>query len=185
MSWANTRKLPIVWVLPLRKPGLQTAAWQLLAGLLFSTVYVVMGHLYFHEHRFFTIGQRMGFVLHWAALPALVLIIAIINVAVRRSKDNPFNAHELQSPEMQLATRFLTNTVEQLLLASIVWLGLAAFLPHSGLQLVPVLTTLFVVGRMAFYIGYRIRPVWRYFGYAVTFLPTIVGCFYLVYRLFI
>lgn len=44
----------------------------------------------------------------------------------------------------------------QALLAAIDWLGLAASVPHSALAFVPAMAAPFVVGRVAFWIGYRL-----------------------------
>ena len=52
----------------------------------------------------------------------------------------------------------------QALLAAIDWLGLAASVPHAALAFVPAMAAPFIVGRVAFWIGYLACPIARAIG---------------------
>ena len=48
-------------------------------------------------------------------------------------------------------------------------LALAASLPPERIQIVGAAAIVFVAARLAFWIGYRIDPLYRAFGFAATF----------------
>ena len=52
----------------------------------------------------------------------------------------------------------------------------------APLRLLPVLVGLFVVGRVAFWIGYHQSPLSRAFGFATTFYPTVVVLVWVAWR---
>ena len=59
---------------------------------------------------------------------------------------------------------------------------LCTFLDTYSIKLIPILATLFVLGRIAFGIGYLKEPIERAFGLGVTMYPTIAVLIYDVYR---
>jgi hypothetical protein len=67
------------------------------------------------------------------------------------------------------------NTLEQSVLASVLYPSLACLAADDGFLLLPQLLTLFCIGRLAFWIGYRHGAPWRAFGFAATFYPTVFG----------
>jgi uncharacterized membrane protein len=67
------------------------------------------------------------------------------------------------------------NTLEQAVLASILYLALETLPPASGITIVPQLLALFCIGRLAFWFGYRFGAAWRAVGFALTFYPTVYG----------
>jgi hypothetical protein len=75
---------------------------------------------------------------------------------------------------LEINLRYNLNTLEQLVLAAVAWSNLALVLSHDRLVLIPAMATLFVIGRITFWIGYLWRPVARAFGMILTALPTAV-----------
>ncbi len=59
---------------------------------------------------------------------------------------------------------------------------LSTFVDAYSIKLIPILATLFVFGRRAFWIGYLKDPLDRAFGQEVTLYPTIAVLIYDVYR---
>jgi uncharacterized MAPEG superfamily protein len=59
---------------------------------------------------------------------------------------------------------------------------LSTFLDTYSIKLIPILATLFVFGRIAFWICYLKDPLDRAFGQGVTLYPTIAVLIYDVYR---
>ena len=51
-----------------------------------------------------------------------------------------------------------------------------------SIKLIPILATLFVFGRIAFWIGYLKQPIERAFGLGVTLYPPIAVLIYDAYR---
>ncbi len=59
---------------------------------------------------------------------------------------------------------------------------LSTFLDSYSIKLMPILATLFVLGRIAFWVGYLKQPIERAFGLGVTLYPTIAVLIYDAYR---
>ena len=69
---------------------------------------------------------------------------------------------------MTIIGRVADNTTQQLLLLLIGSLALAVQLPAGQLQVVGAAAIVFAFMRVAFWIGYRIHPLYRAFGFAGT-----------------
>ena len=70
---------------------------------------------------------------------------------------------------VDISRRVLTNTVEQSLIFALAALAMAVLTPAGQLGLLGVLAILFVIARVAFWIGYLRDPLYRYPGMALTF----------------
>jgi hypothetical protein len=62
----------------------------------------------------------------------------------------------------------LHNTLQQYVLFVIGTLALSVSLPASQLKVIAAATIVFIVARFAFWIGYRVHPLYRAFGMAAT-----------------
>jgi hypothetical protein len=62
--------------------------------------------------------------------------------------------------------RVADNTTQQFLIFLAATLGLATSLPPEDMNVIPAATIVFVTGRLLFWIGYRIDPLYRAFGFA-------------------
>ncbi len=110
-----------------------------------------------------------------ASLPGgLFLLLVIGRLAQRRFFDDNIIDGEpfVAGSEADIDQRVLTNTVEQLVLASVTW-------PFVGMVLggvaVIALGIGFGIARIAFWIGYHQSPPLRAFGFAASFYPTIAA----------
>ena len=113
----------------------------------------------------------------WLLVPALCLIAMIGRLAQRR-----FFQAELTEGEppafgtpAQRDAAVLQNTLEQSVLAALVWPALALSLPQDRLGAIPALACGFVVTRLAFWAGYGSGAVGRAFGFAGTFYATVLA----------
>jgi len=127
-------------------------------------------------------ASRLEFAGRWLLAPATMLLLGIGAVAAGR-----FIVHEAMdgsrapsSRTLEINLRYNRNTLEQLMLAAIAWMSLALVLPQDRLAVIPTLAILFVVGRIAFWIGYLIAPWARAFGFALTFYPTVAAYVWLI-----
>jgi MAPEG family len=106
--------------------------------------------------------------------PGLFLALVIGRLAQRRFFDdaiidgNPFPA----GSGAELDQRVLTNTVEQLVLALLLWPFVAMSL---GGAVAIALGASFALMRVVFWIGYHLSPPLRGLGFAGTFYPTIIA----------
>lgn len=118
-------------------------------------------------------------------LPGLVLLAMIAVVAASRF----FAGGAIDGgafPEGSAGAihdRVLRNTVEQGVLAAMLWPALGYMLGDKGPGVVLMLGLGFAVARLAFWIGYLKAPALRAFGFAATFYPTIAAALFAAWYL--
>ena len=83
---------------------------------------------------------------------------------------------------LDIDQRYLQNTLEQFILLLVAHLGLSLVLPIEALVLIPVLVSLFIFARLAFWIGYHKKPTARALGFVATFYPSAISLFYVLYK---
>jgi hypothetical protein len=116
-----------------------------------------------------TAADRIAYALRWAVLPALLvfaMVAAVGNARFASEAIDPTLGKE--SPKMIVDGRVADNTLQQLVLFLIGMLALAITLPVQRLDIVAAVSITFVIVRIAFWVGYRIKPVYRAFGFAST-----------------
>lgn len=126
-------------------------------------------------------ASRLAFAVQWLVWPGMTLLAGIFGASRRGFYEEAIEGTRTPAPwTLEVNLRYNTNTVEQVLLAAIAWLGLAASAPVSYLSAIPVMAVLFVLGRVAFWVGYAINPLARTFGMTLSALPTILAYGYLM-----
>jgi hypothetical protein len=116
-----------------------------------------------------TSGDRLAYGLRWAViavLPFLAMVIAVGNARFKSEAIDPTAGKESQ--QMIVDGRVADNTLQQFLLFLVGSLGLASVLPIERLSIVAAAAVTFVIVRTAFWVGYRIKPVYRAFGFSST-----------------
>jgi hypothetical protein len=129
------------------------------------------------------LAGRLAFAVRWMLLPGICLLFGVI-VAGRRGfvPDAIDGTRTPASRSLEINLRYNQNTLEQMILACIVWASLATSLPTVSLVLIPAMATLFAIGRLAFWVGYLIHPMGRAFGMVVTVVPTIASYAWLLWN---
>ena len=125
----------------------------------------------------------LNLALVYAFLPGgLFLILVIGRLAQRRFFDDAIIDGEpfALGSGAEIDQRVLTNTVEQMLLALLIWPFAASWL---GGQTVIVMGVAMAVARLAFWIGYHLSPPLRAFGFAASFYPTILAVVWTLWKL--
>ena len=119
----------------------------------------------------------------YAFLPAgLVLMLLIGRIALTR-----FNNEELMDGQppapgsaADIDQRVLRSTVEQAVLALLTWPFVAMSL---GSVAVIAMGLSFAAARLVFWVGYRVSPPLRMFGFAASFYPTVLATFWALWRI--
>jgi uncharacterized MAPEG superfamily protein len=160
----------------------------IIAALVFSTTFVLIAYFLISLPLpiLDTVEQRLIFTLRCQIFPALMLFAGIAAVGNDRflsSAINPLISAESEGTRVHL--RYLSNTLEQFVLFFIASLVLSTFLDVHSIKLIPILATVFVLGRIAFWIGYLKNPLYRAFGFGVTLYPTAAMLFYDAYRVLV
>jgi len=121
---------------------------------------------------------RLTYAIHADAVTMLWLLAAVANVARGRffsPSDIDGGGLAPVSKRISVDIAIVQNTLEQSALASILYPSLACSASGEDFLLIPQLLTLFCIGRLTFWLGYRHGAPWRAFGFAVTFYPTVFG----------
>ena len=127
------------------------------------------------------LATRLALAARWLLAPGCMLLAGVQVAAGRGFHPDAIDGTPTpRSRVLEITLRYNRNTVEQTLLAAIAWLGLALAVPHAALALIPAMASLFVVGRIAFWIGYLAVPVARAFGMVLTALPTLAAYVWLL-----
>jgi hypothetical protein len=129
-------------------------------------------------------GGETRFIVHatrLAVYPAALLLLMVC--ACFRLFDTPgaedaFAGHE--SARFKIDVRVLQNSVEQTLIFLPSFFALATVVDDAHARLLPMHVALFCLGRVGFWIGYRVAPPLRGFGFETTLYTTLatIGWFF-------
>jgi len=123
--------------------------------------------------------SKLQFTLQFWSLPLIWLVFSIAYVIYRRVTTKTINPLAANQETVHEANCLLRNGVEQIALLTLTQLAL---LPHLDaemtLKLIPTLNIQWLVGRIAFFIGY---PNNRLYGWILSFYGTLPVSIYAVY----
>lgn len=117
------------------------------------------------------IAERLAYALKVDLLILLWLagcVRAVAAIRYRSDADRPGSAYAPPSPRLAVAAAVLQNSLEQTVLAMGAHLVLATVLRDGELVLLPALTGLYLLGRIAFALAYPRGAAARAFGMALT-----------------
>jgi hypothetical protein len=154
----------------------------LVANWIFSIAFFLGMKLVWHwQPDDWGIADRIALVLKDAVFALLPGVIGICIVAAQRLNPSMFVG---QTPKANSAVdinnRFILNTFEQFTAYFVANAGLAMYCPPEEARSLPLLTMLFVMGRILFWIGYHRNPYLRAFGFGITFYPTVLAFVWLM-----
>ena len=124
------------------------------------------------------IAERLAFALRWDALaviPLFAMIVAVGNERFLTEAIDPTAGKE--SRAMIVNGRVADNTLQQFIVFLMATLAVAAS-EGARLGVVSAAAAIFIVMRIAFWIGYRIDPLYRAFGMSSTaYLSVALGIY--------
>ena len=114
-------------------------------------------------------GERLAFAAKWIALAGAPLFAAVVAVGNERFLSEAIDPTlGKESRAMVVNGRMVDNSVQQYLLFIVAAFAVAASAAGRELSLVPAAAIVFLAMRFAFWMGYRIHPLYRAFGMAGT-----------------
>lgn len=120
--------------------------------------------------------QRLSVAIQSLTLLAVCLVVAVGRLAKYRFTTpediDGGGSHEC-SDQAALLQSLLQNTLEQAVLATLIYMAWAATMPGSTLSVVILAAIAFIVGRVLFFVGYQKGAPSRAFGFALTFYPSV------------
>jgi hypothetical protein len=154
----------------------------LVANWIFSIAFFMGVKLFWHwQPDDWGIADRIALVLKDAVFALLPGVIGICIVAAQRLDPSMWVGRVAKpNSALDINTRFILNTFEQFTAYFVANAGLAMYCPLEEARSLPLLTMLFVMGRILFWIGYHKNPYLRAFGFGITFYPTVAAFAWLV-----
>jgi hypothetical protein len=115
------------------------------------------------------VSSRLAYTLQMNAVAIRPLLVGIIFVGNNRFLSDAIDPTlNKESMATQINGRVVDNTLQQFILFLVGTLALSVSLAGPQMRAIPAVTLVFVVARIAFWIGYRIHPLYRAFGMAAT-----------------
>jgi hypothetical protein len=157
----------------------------LLGNWLFAAAFFAIGkHVWDWTPEAWGIADRLALVIKDSVFALVPGVIGICIVAAQRLNPNMWVGRVAKpNSSLDINTRFILNTFEQFTAFFIANAGLAIYCPLEQARTLPILTTLFVMGRVLFWIGYHKNPYLRAFGFGLTFYPTVAAFAWLMVRM--
>jgi hypothetical protein len=154
------------------------------AGVAASAGVAALGYAFVPAPAVASLSDRLRLGVECACVAALALAAAVGAIAMARY-GNPEAIDGQRSPggRIDTALRILQNTLEQLVLAAVAYVGFAALAPARMLPILPAMVGWWLVGRMLFAVGYFVGDNARAFGFVATFIPSATMLVYDVFLL--
>ena len=127
--------------------------------------------------------EKLVYTLRWQLFSLMTLLYSVKQVADSRFSSKAIDPVHGSSEHLLIVdTKILQNTLEQVVLNVPVQWILTTYLSASAMpRVIPSLVTIFVLGRILFYIGYHKHPMKRSYGMAMTGVPTVATYFYCLF----
>jgi hypothetical protein len=117
----------------------------------------------------------------FALLPFFIMLITVGNARFLSDAIDP--TRHAESPSMEIDGRVADNTLQQNFVFAVASLALSTLVPLASLQVVWACAIWFVTARAAFWLGYRINPLYRAPGMSGTAYMNLFMILYILYRL--
>ena len=118
-----------------------------------------------------------------ALVPLFVMFIVIGNSRFLSDAIDP--TRRAESRTMDIDGRVADNTLQQNFVFVVASLALSTIVPLHSLQVVWACTIVFVIARCAFWLGYRINPLYRAPGMSATAYMNLGMILYVLFRAFV
>ena len=116
-----------------------------------------------------SVADRLAFALKWDLLAVVPLLLMLTRVADGRFRSDAINPLAQRETRAQLIDgRVTRNTLEQYVLFLVGSLSLSTLLAPQYLPVLPAACVVFVLARLAFWLGYHRDPLYRAPGMAAT-----------------
>ena len=157
----------------------------LVANWMFSLVYYIgMKEIITWRPESWTAIDRLVLMIQCSVYAVVPAVLAIAIVAAQRLNPDMWVGQKVKpNSALDINTRFILNTTEQFILFLVGLAGIALYAPHMEGHSIPILTSLFLLGRILFWVGYHTNPYLRAFGFGLTFYPTVGVFIWLLVRM--
>ena len=118
-----------------------------------------------------------------ALVPLFVMLISVANARFLSDAIDP--TRRVESRSMEIDGRVADNTLQQTFVFAVASLALSTIVPLRHLQVVWACAIVFVVARAAFWLGYRMDPLYRAPGMSATIYMNLGIILYVLFHVFL
>ena len=132
-----------------------------------------------------SLAERVAYALRsnvLALVPLFVMLMAVGNARFLSDAIDP--TRHAESRSMEIDGRVADNTLQQNFVFAIASLALSTVVPLHDLQVEWACAIVFVLARIAFWLGYRLDPLYRAPGMAATAYMNLGMILYVLFRIF-
>ncbi|HZF20740.1 MAG TPA: MAPEG family protein [Burkholderiales bacterium] len=132
------------------------------------------------------VAERLAYALKAnlaAVVPLFVMFAAVGNARFLSDAIDP--TRHAESPSMEIDGRVADNTLQQNFVFVVASLALSTIVPLHNLQVVWACAIVFIVARAAFWLGYRINPLYRAPGMSATAYMNLGMIVYVLFHVFL
>ena len=120
------------------------------------------------------VAERLAYALRANAFAMLPLVMMFIVIAKQRFFSDAIDpTRHVESRALEINRRVASNTLEQNFVFVVASLAMSTVVPTNRVQVVWAAAIVFVIARVAFWVGYRINPPYRAAGMSATALVSL------------
>ena len=161
--------------LPQKQPGVLLG---MAVGLTSAVALIVIGGTInpFGFSTAMDLPSRMSIAIESSVMLAIFLVASVGRLARHRfftPEDIDAGAAQGGSDRAKILQSLLQNTLEQTVIAIMIYMAWAATMPAQWLSVVPMAAILFSLGRALFFVGYEKGAPYRALGFALGFYSSV------------
>jgi len=169
--------------------GMSARTWPFMkilisAGLSSTAYYATLDLLSDWQPKAWEAADRLALLLKCSVVTTFPFIAAIIVVAAQRLNPRYLDDRHVKGVKpgsvLDINGRVAQNSLEQFVLYFVGLGAMALYLTPKDAQTVPILASLFFIGRVLYWWGYHHNTYVRAFGFGLTFYPTVIVYAWLV-----
>ncbi|XP_063172834.1 transmembrane protein 79 [Candoia aspera] len=132
-----------------------------------------------------TMSSRLIYTLRCGVFATFPIILGMIVYGVSRLCSSSLQPFEELSREVEIHRHYVSQSVHLFILYFFNIAVLSTYLPQEALKLIPLLTALFAISRLLYWLAYAMGRSFRGFGFGLTFLPLVAMLLFNLYSMFL
>ncbi|XP_053134298.1 transmembrane protein 79 [Hemicordylus capensis] len=132
-----------------------------------------------------TMSTRLVYTLRCGVFATFPIILGMVVYGVSRLCFSSVQPFAEQRREVEIHRRFISQSVRLFILYFFNIAVLSTYLPQEALKLIPLLTALFAISRLLYWLAFAMGRSFRGFGFGLTFLPLVTMLLFNLYSMFI
>ncbi|NXR17983.1 TMM79 protein, partial [Cinclus mexicanus] len=132
-----------------------------------------------------TTSARLVYTLRCATFATFPIVLGMIVSGISHLCSSALEPFGELHREVEVHRTYVSQSVHLFILYFFNMAVLATYLPQELLKLIPLLTGLFAISRLIFWMSYAISRSFRTFGFSMTFLPLLAMLLWNLYSMFI